>query len=184
MPRTRAGASFLIYLFEPFALDFDRRELRHDAELIPVEPQVFDLLHHLILHRDRVVSKDNLIDTVWKGRIVSDATLSSRINAARNALNDSGEQQRLIRTVLRKGVRFVGDVREEVLADAPASSEPERMDQVPPERPSIAVLPFSNMSGDPDQDYFADGMVEDIITALSRFKSLFVIARNSSFTFK
>ncbi len=174
----------MIYLFENFALDFDRRELRHNAELIPVEPQVFDLLHHLILHRDRVVSKDNLIETVWKGRIVSDATLSSRINAARSALNDSGDQQRLIRTVLRKGVRFVGDVREGSLSDAHAPSEPDRMDHVQRERPSIAVLPFSNMSGDPDQDYFADGMVEDLITGLSRIRWLFVVARNSSFTYK
>jgi TolB-like protein len=174
----------LIYLFENFALDFARRELRYNAELIPVEPQVFDLLHHLILHRDKVVSRDNLIDTVWKGRIVSDATLSSRINAARSALHDNGEQQRLIRTVQRKGVRFVGDVREEIMSDAPAPAEPERTDHVPPERPSIAVLPFSNMSGDPDQDYFADGMVEDIITGLSRIRWLFVVARNSSFTYK
>ena len=174
----------MIYLFENFALDFDRRELRHDGELIPVEPQVFDLLHHLILHRDRVVSKDNLIDTVWKGRIVSDATLSSRINAARSALNDNGDQQRLIRTVLRKGVRFVGDVREGGLADAPQPSETEHADHVSPERPTIAVLPFSNMSGDPEHDYFADGMVEDLITGLSRIRWLFVVARNSSFTYK
>ena len=86
---------------------------------ISVEPQVFDLLQYLIRNRDRVVSKDDLVDAVWQGRIVSDATLSSRINAARNALHDNGEEQRLIRTILRRGFRFVGTVREE--ADATAA---------------------------------------------------------------
>ena len=90
-----------------------RRELRRGSELLSVEPQVFDLLAYLIRNRDRVVSKDDLVEAVWEGRIVSDATLSSRINAARNALHDSGEEQRLIRTIMRKGIRFVGAVREE-----------------------------------------------------------------------
>ncbi|UDL88884.1 winged helix-turn-helix domain-containing tetratricopeptide repeat protein [Mesorhizobium sp. PAMC28654] len=175
------------YLFEDFALDGDRRELRRGNDLIPVEPQVFDLLQYLIRNRERVVSRDDLVDAVWKGRIVSDATLASRINAARNALRDSGEQQRLIRTILRRGLRFVGTVREEAettVAEAAAPMERSRPDAGVPARPSIAVLPFVNMSGDPDQDYFADGMVEDIITGLSRIRWLFVIARNSSFAYK
>ena len=96
------------YLFEDFALDGDRRELRRGNDLISIEPQVFDLLQYLIRNRERVVSRDDLIDAVWQGRIVSDATLASRINAARNALHDSGEEQRLIRTILRRGLRFVG----------------------------------------------------------------------------
>jgi DNA-binding winged helix-turn-helix (wHTH) protein len=107
------GAPKLLYLFEDFALDCARRELRRGDELLSVEPQVFDLLQYLIRNRDRVVSKDDLINSVWKGRIISDATVSSRINAARSALHDNGVEQRLIRTVLRKGVRFVGAVREE-----------------------------------------------------------------------
>jgi len=101
----------LLYFFNDFALDADRRELRSRGNLIAVEPQVFDLLIYLIDNREHVVSKDDLIATVWKGRIVSDSTLDSRINAARKAIGDSGEKQELIRTVARKGVRFVGTVR-------------------------------------------------------------------------
>ncbi|TPK89492.1 winged helix-turn-helix domain-containing tetratricopeptide repeat protein [Mesorhizobium sp. B2-4-17] len=172
------------YLFEDFALDGDRRELRRGNELVPVEPQVFDLLQYLIRNRERVVSKDDLVDAVWQGRIVSDATLASRVNAARSALQDNGEQQRLVRTILRRGFRFVGTVREEAGAEAAAPVEKPKPDLGIPARPSIAVLPFVNMSGDADQDYFADGMVEDIITGLSRIRWLFVIARNSSFTYK
>ncbi|MFD1984065.1 winged helix-turn-helix domain-containing protein [Mesorhizobium newzealandense] len=170
------------YLFEDFALDGDRCELRRGNDLISVEPQVFDLLQYLIRNRERVVSRDDLIDAVWQGRIVSDATLASRINAARNALQDSGEEQRLIRTILRRGLRFVGTVREEVEATAPVAQPKPALGI--PARPSIAVLPFVNMSSDPEQDYFADGMVEDIITGLSRIRWLFVIARNSSSTYK
>jgi len=103
----------LIYAFEDYSLDPNRRELRRGAELIAVEPLVFDLLQHLIRNRDRVVSKDDLIAAVWNGRIVSESTLTSRMNAARNAVGDSGEQQRLIRTIARKGHRFVGEVRDE-----------------------------------------------------------------------
>jgi DNA-binding winged helix-turn-helix (wHTH) protein/pimeloyl-ACP methyl ester carboxylesterase len=102
----------LSYLFEDFSLDSGRRELRRGAALIPVEPLVFDLLEFLIRSRDRVVSKDDLITSVWNGRIVSESTLTSRMNAARHALGDNGEQQRLIRTIPRKGFRFVGEVRE------------------------------------------------------------------------
>ncbi|TIX90236.1 winged helix-turn-helix domain-containing tetratricopeptide repeat protein [Rhizobium sp. P44RR-XXIV] len=174
----------MLYHFEDFALDEDRRELRRGSELLRVEPQVFDLLCYLICNRDRVVSKDDLVGSVWQGRIVSDATLSSRINAVRSALNDSGEEQRLIRTIMRKGIRFLGAVREEGDIEAPVPVETPSAGLGLPDRPSIAVLPFDNMSGDPEQDYFADGMVEDIITGLSRIKWLFVIARNSSFTYK
>lgn len=174
------------YCFEDFALDGERRELRRGNELVPVEPQVFDLLQFLIRNRERVVSKDDLVDAVWQGRIVSDATLASRVNAARNALQDSGEEQRLVRTILRRGFRFVGTVREEGGAETTASApvQQAKPDHGIPARPSIAVLPFANMSGDAEQDYFADGMVEDIITGLSRIRWLFVIARNSSFTYK
>jgi TolB-like protein len=168
--------------FRGFALDGERRELRRGSDLVPVEPQVFDLLQFLIRNRDRVVSKDDLVDAVWQGRIVSDATLASRINAARNALKDSGEEQRLVRTILRRGFRFVGSVREQTEATA-AVEQPAPCPDIPA-RPSIAVLSFVNMSGDAEQDYFADGMVEDIITGLSRIRWLFVIARNSSFTYK
>ena len=100
------------YLFEEYAFDTDRRELYRGADLVSVAPQVFDLLDYLIRNGARVVSKDDLINTIWNGRIVSDGALTTRLNAARTAVGDSGEEQRLIKTLPRKGFRFVGTVRE------------------------------------------------------------------------
>jgi TolB-like protein len=180
------------FLFADHTLDTDRRELRRGVQPIAVEPQVFDLLVYLVENRDRVVSRDDLIASVWAGRIVSDSTLSSRINAVRKALGDSGVEQKLIRTIARKGLRFVGDVRmlsrngEAARAAGPTDEphEPSRPALPLPDRPAIAVLPFINMSGDPEQEYFSDGISEDIITALSKLRWFFVIARNSSFIYK
>src|SRR5579862_7565290 len=160
----------------------DRRELRRGASLVAVEPQVFDLLVHLIQHRDRVVSKDDLLESVWHGRAISESALFNRINAARSAVGDTGEQQRLIKTLPRRGLRFVGAVREE--GCGPADTDARKPSPGIADKPSIAVLPFLNLSGETDQDYFIDGVVEDIITALSRNRAFFVIARNSSFTYK
>ena len=340
----------MVYSFEDFSLDTARRELRRSGALIALQPQVFDLLEYVIRNRERVVSKDDLLAAVWNGRIVSESTLSTRINAARSAIGDSGEEQRLLRTAYGKGIRFVGAVREQeetvgklaaifaadiagysqvmgqdeigtlrrltacraILderiaayrgrifddagdsvvadfssavdavqcanavqdaitkdsADRPAGeqirfrigvhvgdvivqgknlfgdgvniaarlealaepggicisgtvrdqigtklpvafsdlgeqqvkniAQPIRAYRVRgeaaigvtatppplPDKPSIAVLPFTNMSGDPEQEFFADGIAEDVITALSHYPSLFVIARNSSFTYK
>ena len=171
----------LRYCFEEFAFDIDRRELHRGAEVVSITPQVFDLLEYLIRNRERVVSKDELINAVWNGRIVSDAALTTRLNAVRAAIGDTGEEQRLIKTLPRKGFRFVGQVREtREVADPNPRDAPESALALP-DKPSIAiaVLPFENMSGDPEQEYFADGMVEEIITALSRFKWIFVIARKS-----
>jgi len=109
----------LLYLFEDYALDPERRELRRGPDVMAVEPQVFDLLVYLVQQRDRVVSKDDLRAAVWAGRIVSESTMGSRINAARAAIGDSGEAQRLIRTLPRKGFRFVGAVLEELKPAAP-----------------------------------------------------------------
>jgi TolB-like protein len=177
------------FVFGNQALDPERRELRRRGELIPLEPQVFDLLVYLVRNRDRVVSKDELVTAIWGGRIVSESTLTTRINAARTAVGDSGEGQRLIRTLPRKGFRFVGVVREGQKLAAPVdarplAAEPRAAALALLDKPSIAVLPFANLSGDPEQEYFADGMVEEIITALSRIGGLFVIARNSTFTYK
>jgi TolB-like protein/Tfp pilus assembly protein PilF len=176
------------FLFSDHVLDTDRRELRRGAEAIAVEPQVFDLLTYLVQNCDRVVSKDDLIASVWGGRIVSDSTLTSRINAARKAVGDSGGNQRLIRTIPRKGLRFVGAVRTHAGGGESAPVEEihgqSRPALPPPDRPVIAVLPFVNMSGDPEQEYFSDGISEDIITALSKLRWFFVIARNSSFIYK
>ncbi|MGC1696160.1 MAG: winged helix-turn-helix domain-containing protein, partial [Pseudolabrys sp.] len=169
----------MLYLFDTYALDTDRRELKRGSEPVSLEPQVFDLLVFLIENRERVVSKDDLITSVWRGRTVSDSTLTSRINAARKAIGDSGEEQNLIRTIARKGIRFVGTLGGEPVA---APAEPPRFPL--PDRPAIAVLPFTNMSGEPEQEYFSDGISEDIITALSKLRWFFVIARNSSFIYK
>jgi len=174
------------FLFEDYVLDIDRRELRRGAQQIAVGPQVFDLLVYLVQNRERVVTKDDLLDAIWSGRFVSESNLTTRINAARKAIGDTGEEQRLIRTVPSKGFRFVGVVtcQAENVKDVPGSTATTPKPLPLPDKPSIAVLPFDNMSGDREQEYFADGMVEEIITALSRFRQLFVIARNSTFTYK
>jgi TolB-like protein len=163
----------LIYLFDDFALDTDRRELRRGTVEVHVEPQVFELLVYLVRNRERVVSRDDLLAAIWNGRYVSESALSTRINAVRSAIGDSGKEQRLIRTLPRKGVRFVGVVREQEKLRAFGAAEP-----LPPNRPSIAVLPFQNLSADPDQQYFADGLVEDLTTALTRLRWIFVLGRN------
>jgi len=170
----------VVLAFGDYRLDIGRRELRRGAERIVLEPKVFDLLVFLVQNRDRVVSKEDLLRAVWSGRFVSESALTTRVNAVRRALGDDGATQRFVRTFIRKGVRFVGEVTE--LPDMAAPSG----DRAPPlpEKPSIAVLPFQNLSGDPDQDYFADGMVEEITTAIARCPGLFVIARNSSYAFK
>ncbi|HYM01439.1 MAG TPA: winged helix-turn-helix domain-containing protein [Stellaceae bacterium] len=116
----------LLFLFADHALDTDRRELHRGSESVAVEPQVFDLLLYLLRNRDRVVTKDDLIASVWGGRIVSESTLTSRINAARKAIGDSGEEQKLIRTIARKGLRFVGDVRVESRSDEMAANNVRR----------------------------------------------------------
>ncbi len=183
------------FFFGDFALDTDRRELKRGSDLILTGPQVFDLLVYLVRNRERVVSKDDLLEGVWGGRIVSESTLTSHINAVRKAIGDTGEDQKLVRTVARKGFRFVAELKKEPIAanGAPslqtAKNGGQHKSQVAatlalPDKPSIAVLPFQNLSGDPEQEYFADGIVDDIITALSRMRWLFVIARNSSFSYK
>jgi TolB-like protein/cytochrome c-type biogenesis protein CcmH/NrfG len=176
------------FTFDDHTLDTERRELLRGGAAIAVEPQVFDLLVYLMQNRQRVVSKDDLIALVWQGRIVSDSTLTSRINAARMAIGDSGKGQKLIRTIPRRGFRFVGSVTEQLHDIGSADTLPKESLPRPalpfPKRPAIAVLPFTNMSGDREQEYFSDGISEDIITALSKLRWFFVIARNSSFVYK
>ncbi|MHC8333746.1 winged helix-turn-helix domain-containing tetratricopeptide repeat protein [Pseudomonas sp. LB3P25] len=185
------------FVFEDYVLDEERRELTLRGQVVAVGPQVFDLLLLFVNNPDRVVSKDDLLKTVWNGRIVSESTITSHINAVRKAIGDTGEEQRLVRTIARKGYRFVGQIKADGIGetqqsdrpdiDERASTDPKEMPSsslVLPDKPSITVLPFQNLSGDPEQEYFADGIVEDIIAALSRIRWLFVIARNSSFTYK
>jgi TolB-like protein len=160
--------------------------LRRNRELVPVEPQVFDLLLYLLKNRDRVVTKDDLIASVWGGRVVSDSTLTSRINAVRTAIGDSGKTQTLLRTIPRKGFRFVGEVTEGASASTdrgtaePAGDPPPQMIA---DRPSIAVLPFENMSDDQGLELIVNGLAEDIIALLARVPGFFVIARASSFQY-
>src|SRR3984893_3203502 len=181
----------MIFSFGEYRIDLELRELWHAETPVHVEPQVFDLLVCLVQNRDRVVSKDDLIASVWGDRIISESRLTSRINAARKAIGDSGGDQKLIRTAPRKGLRFVGAVRTQAsgAVSEPATGQPldgarEPAHPALPERPAIAVLPFINMSGDRQQEYFSDGISEDIITALSKLRWFFVIARNSSFMYK
>jgi TolB-like protein/DNA-binding winged helix-turn-helix (wHTH) protein/Tfp pilus assembly protein PilF len=188
----------LRYLFEEFAFDTDRRELHRGSDILSVTPQVFDLLDYLIRNRERVVSKDELIKAIWNGRIVSEVALTTRLNAARSTIGDSGSEQRFIKTLPRKGFRFVGRVLEAQTSEPAASAndriEPPEPAPAPPghapiamnspPRLSIVVLPFINLGGGPEQDYFVDGITESLTTDLSRIAGSFVIARNTAFTFK
>jgi TolB-like protein len=168
----------MIYRFGDFALDTDSLELTQAGKAVEVEPQVFSLLACLIENRERVVSKDELIERVWDGRIVSDGTLNTRINSVRRAVGDDGKRQAVIKTFPRRGFRFVAELEGE--SDAPLAPPATAAS----DKPSIPVLPFDNLSGDPEQEYFSDGLADDIISALSRIRQLFVVARNSSFAYK
>jgi len=162
----------MIYRFKEFTLDVGNAQLRRADAGIDTEPQVIALLIYLAENRDRVISKDELIDVVWNGRIVSDATLNSRISSARRAVGDTGKNQTIIRTYSKQGYQFVAELESN---SAPPKST---------EKPSIAVLPFDDLSDDPSEEYFADGITEDLITGLSAYHALRIIARSSSFTFK
>jgi TolB-like protein/Tfp pilus assembly protein PilF len=183
----------MIFAFGDCEVDVDCRELRRAGKATHVEPQVFDLLVHLVEHRDRVVGKDELFHVVWNDRSVSEATLTSRISAARRAIGDDGQAQIYLRTVPRRGFRFVGTVQELGLIEMRGAASPDRASQplgamvgahAEAEKPSIAVLPFTNLSGDVTQEYFADGIAADLIAGLSRVRWLRVIARSSSFSYK
>lgn len=171
------GSTPLRLSFKDCVLDLERRELTRAGQIVAIGPQVFDVLVHLVQNRDRVVSKDGLLDAVWGRRIVSESTLTSHINAVRKAIGDSGEEQHLVRTIPRKGFRFVGEVVER--AGSVAHAPP-----LPPNKPSLAILPFQSLGTDAEQAYFADGIVEEIITAMSRVRWLLVISRNSSFAYR
>jgi adenylate cyclase len=159
----------LNFRFAEFEIDMARQELRRAGAIVHVEPQVFDLLVYLIRNRDRTVSKDELFDSIWQGRVVSEATLSSRISAARRALDDSGNDQSFIRTLHKRGFRFVGEVEDDgstlagaidttVVLDATAQLVPDR--ESPPfcEGPSVPAPSFDRISGDSEQDCVAHGL--------------------------
>jgi len=138
----------LRFSFEDVEVDRELREVRRGGVLVPAEPKVFDLLVYLIEQRERVVTKDELIATVWQGRIVSESALATAINAVRAVVGDSGEAQRVIKTFPKKGIRFVGAVRTNTSAEAQGVNG---AGLALPDKPSIAVLPFQNISSDPEQ---------------------------------
>jgi TolB-like protein len=180
------GTDILKFRFSDFEIDVARYELRRAGEVVAVEPQVFDLLVFLVRNCNRIVSKDELIDAVWMGRIVSEAAFSSRLSAARRALGDDGVSQSFIRTHYKRGFSFVGKVESLPLpADSPAA-QPAATNAVamPPaivrcDRPGVAVLPFRNISDHAEQERFAGGLTEDVITGLARQSWFSVITLNS-----
>ncbi len=169
------------YLFGNHVLDADRQELRRGAAVVQVTPQVFALLLYLIQNRDRVVSKDDLVATIWGGRSITDTALTTRVNAARHAIGDRGDTQHLIQTLTRRGYRFVGLAREEsdaaaaaLLADVPNHAT---VGSVGSGNPSVAVLPFANMSECRDHDFLADAIAANATVELTKLRWLRVIAR-------
>jgi TolB-like protein len=179
-----------IYRFDRFTLDLVRGMLlAEDGSELSLRPKSFTMLQHFVANAGRLVDRDELMQAVWPGVFVSDDSIAQCITEIRRALG--GDGQRLLRTIPRRGYRLA--VPAPIASSPEVRAAPERAmtsDPAPPaatilsDPPMIAVLAFQNMSGDPDQEYFADGMVEEIITALSRIRWLFVIARNSSFTYK
>jgi TolB-like protein/Tfp pilus assembly protein PilF len=155
-----------------FELDSDRHELRHQGRRVALRPTPFRLLLHLVKHRDRTVSKQELLEAVWPGVIVSDMALASALNLAREALDDDGRTQRSIKTRRGFGYEFVGAVEE-----CGQTNEPGAI-------PSLAVLPLENLSGDPEQEYFGDGLTEALIGDLARIPGLHVISRTSVMHYK
>ena len=171
----------MIYRFGPFELDAIRFELRENDIAVAVEPQVLSLLFFLIANRDRLVTRDEIISSVWKGRIVSESAISSRVKSARHAVGDNGDAQRVVRTIHGRGFRFVATVDEipSSVPAVPAEDEP----LIEPARPSIAVLPLSMIGDAGALAIIAEALPHEVIQALSRLRWLFVIARASSFRF-
>lgn len=178
----------MIYAFEDFELDTARAELRRSGEQVPVEPQVFDLLLFLVQKPDIVISRDELVATIWQNRIVSEAAIASCIKSARKAIGDAGKDQRFIKTVRGRGIRFMAAVR----TTEPSPTVKETVNTVPdlqpvetpPVRPSIAVLPFSSVGALEKFPGLSEAIPHDLILELSRLRWLFVIARGSSFRYR
>jgi len=208
----------MIYRFDRFEFDPDGQGLTESGLAVALEPQVFSLLKYLLANHGTIVSKDQLNEEIWGGRIVSESALTTRIRAVRRALGDDRTQQKFIKTFPKRGFQFVGDV--ELVSDEiqPAAArlktsvrkinpvwvflsilafiavasvtgwwaqqtEPVRATLPLPKKPSIAVMRFVNLSGSEDDRYFVDGLTEDIIANLSRYRELFVSSRNSTFTY-
>jgi len=172
----------VIYRFDSFELDTGRYELRRDGKPEAVEPQVFSVLTMLIENRDRMVPREEMIETIWSGRAVSDSVLSSRIKSARQALDDDGNAQRLIKTVHGQGFRFLGRIEavEAVAAASPAPTSAQAWVREVLARPVLAVLPFET-GGSGEDAYFADGIAEELIAELASWRWFPILSRDSSF---
>jgi TolB-like protein/Flp pilus assembly protein TadD len=169
------------YVFADFQLDPSGQELMFKGRAMAMQPQVFDLLLFLIENRDRLVTKDEIIDEIWGGRAISDSSLNARINAARKAIGDSGESQQMIRTIPRKGFRFVAEVSKTKTSEFGTSDFRVGAQE---KGPSLTVLPFANLSPDVENEYLADGLTEDVVTALSKLRGFFVTDRSTTFALK
>jgi TolB-like protein len=169
--------------FLAFEVDRDTAELRCDGNPVTLEPKAFDLLCYLIAHRQRAVSKDELLETIWPGVVVSETALTSCVKKIRRAVADPADTQSVIKTVPRRGYRFVADIVSKSASPAAATSTL-TVDVAPTDRPSLVVLPFTSPTGDDECELLADGLTEDIITELSRNGWLRVIARSTSSTYK
>jgi TolB-like protein len=174
----KAGSTFI---FGEFRFTVPRMELTREGVAVPLGSRAAEILLFLIHHAGDAVHKNALLGAIWPDRVVEENNLTVHMAALRRALGDNTPGTRFIRTEPGRGYRFVAAVQEDVAAPATAAGGPAGAGRG---KPSIAVLPFDNMSGDPDQAFFADGMVEDVITELSRNRALFVVARTSSFSYR
>jgi TolB-like protein/Tfp pilus assembly protein PilF len=170
----------MIYRFAPFEIDVDQVELRREGVRVAVEPQVFALLRLLVENRERLVSKDEIIEAVWGGRIVSESAVSSRIKFARQALGDDGAAQRWIRTIHGQGFRFVGEAMVEGAPPSAPSGATDRLAEVMA-RPMVAVFPFEQEHPDPQDAYFVDGLTEDLMAELASWRWFPILSRNAAF---
>ena len=164
--------------FGPFWLDLRRPELRRDGQPVRIHRRALGILYALAEAKGEIIGKDELMNRLWPGRIVEEGNLHVHVSALRKALGEDGEGHSYVVTVPGRGYRLAG------LAGSPEAAPSAAQGLPLPDKPSIAVLPFQNLSGEAEQECFADGMVEDITTALSKLRWFFVIARNSAFTYK
>jgi TolB-like protein/Flp pilus assembly protein TadD len=181
----------MVYVFGDYELDESRYTIRHAGKEVKTEPKALQLLSYLIRHRERFVSREELFKQLWPGQVVSEAALTRCIARLRTLLHDNGDEQHIIKTQYNRGYRFVVTVVEQSAEgsarnDAPAMAMRPVQPAVLPDggSTSIAVLPLVNLSGDPTQEYFADGLTEDLISELCKVPELLVIARTSVFVYK
>lgn len=170
------------YQFDDFSLDSECFEISKGGEPLSCEPQVIELLILLVSNHDRTVSKEEINQVIWKGRVVSEAALSSRIKMLRQLLGDDGRNQRIIRTVHKRGFRFVASLSSD--SDPEPSLIQDSVENNLRNKPSVVVLPFANLSSEPGHEYLSDGISTDIIAQLAKHRWLDVVARNTAFGFK